>query len=48
MKIASIILLPLDGGGLRWPPAQRASGSERGGPGMVPLTPALSHQGRGG
>jgi len=27
---------------LRWPPAQRASGSERGGHGMIPLTPALS------
>ena len=38
---------PLDGGGLRGPPAQRASGSERGGHGMVPLTPALSRQGRG-
>jgi hypothetical protein len=25
------IPLPLDGGGLGWPPAQRASGSERGG-----------------
>jgi len=31
-----------DGGGLRWPLAQRASGSERGGHSMFPLPLALS------
>jgi len=36
MKMASIILLPLDGGGLRW-----------GWTWYAPLTPALSRQGRG-
>jgi len=38
-----LISSPFDGGGLRWPPAQRASGSERGGhwglPSPSPLPP---------